>query len=422
MEENIQKLEQNVKIYKNYKMVGYDWLFYYAISILFFTSIKDFSMSQVMYLSSIFTLANFIGQIPVNMFIEKIGLRKSIIIGNLLNTISAAGIILSNTFLAIAIFQVICSIGFALKSVSESSLIYSSMKKLGKRSLFSKVEGASNSKYYYLDAIASVLAGYMFLINGYLPMLWCFTGCLIALLISFEFYDVKNEEKEEIKISGFFSDFKIILKSKRLFSLLLFSFAFTGIISMSTNLYKAILIDFKFDSSKLALVVCVMTALAGIGAKSVYYIERKTKNKTLTIFSITYILSLLIIGLQGIENFSSLYSIIIICVCLLFMGVIQGAYRVIHKKYIISFTHTNFRSKVVTLYYIFENLGATIICFISGLLLEKYTNGVSTVIMAFLSLIIIILILVLMKKRVGLKAEQYSKNDLYGSELEYDNK
>ncbi|MBE5821456.1 MAG: MFS transporter [Clostridiales bacterium] len=422
MENNIQKLEKNVSIYKNYKMVGYDWLFYYAISVLFFIQVKGFSMSQVMYLSSIFTLANFIGQIPVNMLIEKIGLRKSIIIGNLLNTIAAAGFILFNSFWSIGVFQAICSIGFALKSVAESSLIYSSMKKLGKRSLFSKVEGASNSKYYYLDAIASILAGYMFLLNGYLPMLWCFAGCLIALLISFEFNDVKNDEKEEFKLKEFFSGFRTILKSGRFCSLLIFSFVFTGIINMSTNLYKAILIDFNFDSSKLALVVCVMTALAGLGAKSVYYIEKKTKNKTLTIFSIIYVLLLIVIGMQGIDKFTSSYSTIIICTSLVFMGIIQGAYRVINKKYIVSFTHTNFRSKVVTLYYIFENLGATIICFISGLLLEEYTNSVSTVIMGFISLVLVILVLAFMNKRVGLKPEDYSKKDLYGSELEYDKK
>ena len=42
--------------------------------------------------------------------------------------------------------------------------------------------------------------------------------------------------------------------------------------------------------------------------------------------------------------------------------------------------------------------------------------------MACISFILLILVISLMRKNVGLKPEEYSKNDLYGSELEHDNK
>lgn len=418
MNDNIEKFKSNVKIYKNYKMFAYDWLFYYAISMLYFTTVKNFSMSQVMYLTSIYAFTNLVCQIPINIVIEKLGLRKSIIIGNILNLFVIFGYIFFKSFYMFAIMKAICAIGFALKNIAEADLIYSSLKQVGKRDSFSKVEGAANSKYYYLEAIASILAGYMFLINGYLPLIWCFASWIVALCISLEFYDVERETKEDNHIKSYFKEFKIIFKSCRIILLLFFALIFTGTISMSTNLYQAILIDFKFDAKKLAFVVCLLKALTGIGAKTVYYIEKFTKNRTLTIFSIMYVLSLLFIGIQGIEQFSSRYSIYIIYISLILMGIINGGYRVIQKKYVVSFTHSNLRSKVITLYYIFENAGATILCFIAGILLERFSNGISTAIMTFISLTLLLIVLNIMKNKVGLKPNEYSRSDLYETEIE----
>ena len=33
---DITLLEKNVKLYKGYKMFAYDWVFFYAVSVLFF--------------------------------------------------------------------------------------------------------------------------------------------------------------------------------------------------------------------------------------------------------------------------------------------------------------------------------------------------------------------------------------------------
>lgn len=50
------KARKNIALYKKYKTFSYDFLFYYAISVLYLTITKGFSMSQVMYISSFYSI------------------------------------------------------------------------------------------------------------------------------------------------------------------------------------------------------------------------------------------------------------------------------------------------------------------------------------------------------------------------------
>ena len=54
------KARKNIDLYKKYKMFSYDFLFCYAISVLYLTTTKGFSMSQIMYLSSAYSIFSII--------------------------------------------------------------------------------------------------------------------------------------------------------------------------------------------------------------------------------------------------------------------------------------------------------------------------------------------------------------------------
>ena len=69
---NFSELEHNVKLYKWYKMFAYDWVFFYAISVLFFSMTKGFSTSDIVYLTAFYTLAYCIFQIPSNFIVKKL--------------------------------------------------------------------------------------------------------------------------------------------------------------------------------------------------------------------------------------------------------------------------------------------------------------------------------------------------------------
>ena len=72
--EKLKGYYNNINLYKKYKMFSYDLLFYNAVSVLFFTITKGFSMAEVMYMTAAFSLFAFIWQIPSNFLIEKLAL------------------------------------------------------------------------------------------------------------------------------------------------------------------------------------------------------------------------------------------------------------------------------------------------------------------------------------------------------------
>ena len=419
MEElNVINAQENVKIYKKYKMFAYDFLFYYAVQVMFFSVTKGFSMSQVMYITAFYTLFIFFWQIPANFISEKLGLKNSIILGNILLSINMLMYIFTSSFKGIIFYEFLGSLGYTLKSLSEGTLLYTSLKKLDRRNQFSKIEGKSNARYYYYDAIASILSGYLFLINGYVPIILCVINILIALKMSFGFKNIVNDEgNDSLKLRDIASQMKMIFKSNRSKSIFLFAFVFMGIVTVFGNLYKLILMELDIKTQYITMIVCIFTVLIGVGAKSFYYIEKQTRNRTLTIFGILFVIGMLIIGLCGAINELTITSLSVVIGCLCIMGLIQGAYRVAIKKYVLSFTTTSVRTKITSVYYMFENIGASITSFIIGFLLDFTTASRACIVFSCISFVIILLVLTYMKEKLGLKPEQYAPKEIYNKKI-----
>lgn len=419
MEElNVINAENNIKIYKKYKMFAYDLLFFYAIQVMFLTITKGLTMSQVMYISAFYSLCTVLWQIPANFISEKLGLKNSIVVGNILIAFYMFMYIFIDSYKLRLFFEIIGSLGFSLKSLSEGTLLYSSLRKLDQRSKFTKIEGKSNAKYYYYDAMASILSGFLFIINGYIPIILCFINVLIALKLSLGFKNIVREEKKEsLKLKEMITQFKLIFRSNRSKSIFLFAFVFMGIVAVFGTLYKAILIELNIQTQYITMIICIYTILVGLGAKSVYYIEKQTKNKTLTVFGILYAIGILIVGLCGVINELNLITLSIIIICLCIMGMIQGAYRVAIKKYVLSFTTTEVRTKITSAYYIFENIGVSLMSFAIGIVLNYTSSSRTCLIFACFSFIIIILVSIYMKNKLGLKPEQYDPKEIYNRKI-----
>ena len=113
-------MQRNIKLFPIYKLFSYDILFYYAISILYLTGVKGFSVSQVALLSSIYSLAAIISQIPASIIADKIGLKNSMIAGNIMCLIWCLFYLTVPSFNFIIKGEVICAFGYALKGDTES--------------------------------------------------------------------------------------------------------------------------------------------------------------------------------------------------------------------------------------------------------------------------------------------------------------
>ena len=205
----IQNKKYNIKLFPFYKAISWDLLFYYAISFLFLTNTKGISAADVLFVDAFYPIFKFILQIPNTAIVNKLGNRLSLILGNIFVAGSILLWILADGMSILILSQFLSALGFSLKSLTETNLLYDSIEKSDKRNdIFSKIDGKSSSYYYYIDAITSLITGFLFVINGYLPMLLCFGFCILSTLLSFSFKEVEKTKSEKISILDNINDIK----------------------------------------------------------------------------------------------------------------------------------------------------------------------------------------------------------------------
>lgn len=408
-------MEKNIKIFPIYKLFSYDILFYYAISILYLNGVKAISLSEIALLSSIYSICAILAQIPAALLTDKIGLKKSMVLGNLCCLLWGIIYLTAPSFKILLFGDIACAFGFALKGTSESPFIYSSLKRLGRVSDFSKIEGKGSSLYFIAEAIACIVAGYLFNINVYLPIIFSCICILAATILAFYTKPIKNlkagtltpaERKDEL-IGGF----KFIFKSKRLHALLVFSALFYGILSLSNIYIKTFLNNLEISSTLFGYIFAAASIFASIGSLAQDKIANKLRNQTLATLSLIFVSTFVLLGVVSLltENF----SILIVTAIIIYMlqMFIRGGYRIIAKNYISNYTTSTIRSKLMSIYYLCENFGSAALLFITSSLLDTVPIGLIYTLSGFVLSVAILIILNYMEPRVGLKPEQYGKSD-----------
>ena len=192
------KKKKNIELYKPYKIFSYDLIFYYAIIYLFLTMEKGLSAAQVLEYNAFYVFFRLIVQIPITILIGRIGKRNSIVLASFINVIHLLIIILARDFNDLLISQLLCAIGFTIKATCETDMLYDSIEHGEKRGhIFAKIDGKATSIHYYIEAISSILSGFLFVLNPYLPLIICFIALLAVAIISTNFEDVEVKRKRE---------------------------------------------------------------------------------------------------------------------------------------------------------------------------------------------------------------------------------
>ncbi len=410
------KKENNIKLYPIYKTLSWDLLFYYAIIYLFLTIEKGCSAAQVLKLDAFYILFKFCMQIPCTLLIQKIGKRKSLIVANLVLAIHILIIMFAIDFNMIIISQILCAFSFIVKGTCETDMLYDSLEHGEKRGvIFAKIDGKATSKYYYIDAISAVLSGFLFVVNHYIPMILCFVILLISLVLSLKFEEVHTEKgkmqiKEEIKNIKF--GFKSIWQSKRLKSLLIFNAIFIGIIKILQNIRNTILLEIGVPEQYFGIIIAIFGIVLGITAKNQGRIHKKYHNKTLTVISLPFVISFIMVGTILLCNFSKPVTITLVLIFFAIQHAVRGPYYVLIKQYMNNFTNSEKRIKIATVNNLIENIVASILVFGASYMVDVLPIAYTTIIIGCISTVCFILLLDHMRGTVGLKPEEYSKKEI----------
>ena len=148
----IKRKKKNVKMFPFYRMISWDLLFYYPIIFLFLTQIKGFSAAQALFADTFYTLSNTFWQLPATWVIDRIGKRNSLIIGNILYSISILAMIFMKSYYELLIIQFFYALGYSLKALCENNILYESLPAhITRGKLYSRIDAKASSNFFYFD-------------------------------------------------------------------------------------------------------------------------------------------------------------------------------------------------------------------------------------------------------------------------------
>ncbi len=403
-------------------MFSWDLLFFYSIEFLFYTITKSLTASEVLIINGFYLLFRIIMQIPAVAITDFLGKRKSIIIGNVFLIIYVLILICFPGAISIIIADLVFALGYNMKTIAESNLLYDSVSTKGGEGLYSKLDAKGGSFYYILDGIASLVAGYLFVINNYLPMLICLSFIIISTILSFKFkdvYKVNIDKKENLGLVNTLKNygidlkicFKFILKSKRMKAFILFQIVLYSVIEIINTYNSDLLINIGIPEQQFSMIFAVLTLIAGIALSLKRPIEKKFKNRTLAFISLMYIGACIIIGIVS-SIFESQMVIPIILIMCTIQKINVSLWYIFEPKYLKNFTTENMRNKITFAYEFIGGIVASFFSVLGGLLLNILNVKHAFLVVGILALVSIIIVLNYMKTRFGLKPEEYKKEDI----------
>lgn len=410
-----QKRKLNMKLYPIYRTLAADVLFYNAIKVLFLTQVKGFSNASVVFIESIYAFFKMTLQIPMAVIVSKLGIRKSVIIGNIFWILEMVLILFAKNYFMIILSQLFSAIGWALKTISEPPLLNKSIPETNaKGKIFTKIDSKGYSRYCYISAISTVIAGFLYEINPYIPVGLAIFFMLCALVISLNFVEVKKEESKTMKESmqEVKQGMEFIIKSPRLKSLLLMLGFLWGMICLFGTYQTTLLKDMNVSAKYIGIILAILDIVQGIAATKADKFNEKYKNKSLTYMAIQMTIGIIIAGgvvVIGLPRIPGLAIIIFTYIIRMFD---KGIYKIIKRRYIGNFMTPEILTKVYSVDGVIASVVRMSICAFGSYLLTFMNIEYAMVTVGVLFTIVTLLFAKYMKTRIGLKPEQYTKKDV----------
>ena len=271
--------------------------------------------------------------------------------------------------------------------------------------------------YFILSGISKVIAGFLFEINGYLPFICSFVVTIIVSILSVCYIEpVKKQKKNSItnvkkQIKEIQEGFQYVLKAERVKALLLAAALIASLLSILVNYRTSLLQDVKMPAAFMGIMAAALSIASAYGSKKQNEFHNRFRNKSILVMALIISLSTLLAGIVGLKAEGSAILIMIIVIMYLITKFAHGMFYTIIERYLRNFTNKNIDTKVFAAKNLFVNVISAIMGILASFLLDKMSTAYCMITVGIAFTILYLLMGIYMKTRVGLKPEEYSKEE-----------
>lgn len=422
---NIQMRKRNMKLFPTYKKIATDYLFYYTIDFLFLTQIKQITPADVVLATSVKSLFGIFLQIPANIIVEFLGRKNSIILGNILNCLYMVMFMMCGNLFDLVLAKFVSSLACSIKHIAEPTLLNASIPPSKyKSTIFAKINARGTMGYYILGALSRMIAGFLFEINGYLPIICSLAVLIIVSIISIFYIEpVKKPKNRNDKLNvkrqmkDIIEGFEFVITSERLKALILATALLASLLNILLDYQTSLWQEVKVPASLIGFMAAVISLSSAYASKKQQDFHNRFRNKTIITIGLMASVSTIIAGIAGLRAEYFPFLLVIIGLAFIVSRFAHGMYHTILDRYFRNFTNKDIDTKIFAVKNLFSNVLSAVAGFMASFLLSKMSTAYCMIIVGIAFTIMYILIGKYMKTRVGLSPEKYSKQERKYDEL-----
>ncbi len=159
-------------------------LFPMAIITLFWKDKIGLSLTQILFLQSMFSLATVLLEYPAGYVSDRLGYRSALSIASLLGVVGWGVYSSAATFGQVLVAEILLGISLSFVSGSDSALLYETLKAEGKIDLYARHEGRMNGFAQSGEALGALFAGLLYATAPLLPFILQTGVWTLALLLT----------------------------------------------------------------------------------------------------------------------------------------------------------------------------------------------------------------------------------------------
>ena len=388
------KFERNIKTYYFYSTFA-ELLILGPIMTLFLIA-KGLSFTEIMVLQSISAISQVLFEVPTGAVADKQGRKVSILLASIIWSISLFIYIVGKSFVIFALAEIIFSLGASLKSGADSALIYDSLVQLKKENEYQRIEGKARANALYAQAIGSVLSGFIYEINIYLPMAVSILFMVVTSVIVLFFQEPPFSREEHNKDANYYKQIvdsgRFILKHEKLKAVVLFCTVFFVFYRAGFWFYQPYMESVNIPVKYFGIIFFLFNITAAFTSKRSPYIMEKTKPRTLTFLALLMGVSFFIMGTVKIwPGFLAIFL----------QQMARGLYRPITTKYINKHIPSDKRATILSFSSLSSNIAVAATFPLMGILKDHADIYSTHLIITAVMAVSIGICIKYMNKRIG---------------------
>lgn len=384
------------------------FVFFFAVINILFLEIFINSFSQIGLLLAVPILASIIFQYPTGLFADKYGRVVSLKLSYACYSICMLFFIFGGSFFPFLLGFIFLILGSSFSSGAEESLLYESLERSGNSQDFSLYLSRIQVYLVVTGVFTNLAAPFVFNINVIIPYIVSLGFAIISIAITFlltetllkmskkdilnlsiNIYQLSKKKLPKVKevVNSFNKPIILLLQNQTLLFLLLISIVFGGLISVFGDLFNQPLINQRFGIEMYGLIFAIATIIQTVIIWN--------SSKFFSVFKQQLILWF--IGIWFLVLLITIYaSIVFVMVSLGILWSI-GTLLYIHisEQIQIQVSEEKKQASVHSLFSFFQAISASVLLFISGMLVDLFSLQYSLIIISILlSLVSIIIVLI----------------------------